>query len=143
MNATLLHIADGFRTFTFSTWIKNLVDVVPPSDWHFRALYVGMLALFLVVGVIIAFLRIPGEYKGRWLNFLFGNLAIGLVIYFFRTQRIPYLGMDLIRFLSEVGMLVWLNNVIWYGRTMYRHQKLQQVVVDRRSKYLPKPKRNA
>lgn len=134
-------ISTGFRTFTFHSWLTNLVAPIPPFEWNFLWLYVGLLGLFLIAGIVLAFIKMDSAYKNRWLNFLFGNVGIGILLYFFRDQRLPYLGMDLIRVLHEIGILVWLNSVIWYARTTYREQQLQHIAIDRKSKYLPKAKK--
>jgi hypothetical protein len=141
MNQILTDTSNGFHTFTVHTWAVNLITPLPPVVWYFQWLYLGLVLLFLLAGIVLLFVRMNTEYKNRWLNFLFGNVAIGILLYFFRDQRLPYLGMDLLRGIHEIGILVWLNSVIFYYRTTYKKEQMQQIAIDRKSKYLPKAKK--
>jgi hypothetical protein len=110
----------------------------PAASWPFRWVYAGIVIALLVAGIVLLFLRIRPILKGKLLSFFWTNALIGLVLYFFRDQRIPFLGMDIWRLLHEIGMIVWINNIIWYSRTGLQKVKLHEKVAERREKYLPK-----
>jgi len=141
MNQIVTTISTGFRTFTFSAWAKDLVQPVPADQWYFMGLFVLLLILLFIGALAILFWKkAHTPLRSRLINFFWGNLVLGLVIFFFRYERIPYLGATGIRALYELGILIWLNNIIWYRRTGMSKELTEQAVAARKAKYLPKAK---
>ena len=112
----------------------------PGMEWKFRWIYVGLIGLMLLVGIVVAFLKIHPELKRRISNLAWTNVFLGVVLYFVRDQRIPVLGMDLWRFMQEIGIVVWVNAIAWYARTGLRNQNVREAARQRFEKYLPKAK---
>ena len=126
-----------------STWLQQLVAMNPSPVWKYQWVYVGVLSILLVLGVGLLFIK-----KGRpalreqLANFAWVNLGFGIIIFFFRYQRIPLLGMDLWRLLQEGEMLVWLLLILRYRLVIYPKETLEEKIVSYRSKYLPRPKQS-
>jgi len=123
---------------SLSQWLLNLISIVPPATWAWRWFYVGVIGAFLVGGIVIIFLKIRPTVKARISNLCWTNVVLGLLLYFFRDQRVPYVGMDIFRFFQEIGMVIWINTIIWYARNQIPKEKLAEAVTERRTKYLPK-----
>ena len=136
-----LTIIEAFKNFDVKVWAKELVAATPPALWSFKWVYLGFLALLLIGAIVILFLRrMHPPLRERWSSFFWSNLLIGLVLFFMRDQRIPYLGTNLLRVVHEFFIVFWLNSIIWYKRTGYRQEKVAELAIERKSKYLPKAK---
>lgn len=116
----------------------NLVAVTPSATWHFRWVYVDLVVACFVGAVITQFLKIRVSVKNRLQSMLWTNFFLGLALYFFRDQRLPFLGMDLWRFIQEIALIFWVNSIILFSRTGLIQEKLAEKVHERRQKYLPK-----
>lgn len=122
-----------------SWWTPTgLLQVVPADQWSLKWWYVGFVGACFVLAIVTAFLRIRPSLKNRLQSLFWTNVILGLLLYFFRVQQIPYLGMDLLRFLQELGFIFWLNSVIWFSRTKLPSESIAEKVAARRDKYLPK-----
>lgn len=138
----LQDIQTGFQTFDVRTWAKQLIQTTPPAPWNFEWLYLVLLAILLIGGIVMLFLRrMHPPLRERWMSFFWANLLIGAVLYFMRDQRIPYLGTNILRVAHELFMIFWLNSIIWYRRTGFKQEKLAEAATLRKEKYLPKPKK--
>jgi hypothetical protein len=138
-----MNIREILQTFwneTLPQWWSptGYFEVTPAAQWPFREVYLGLIALLFLGGIVTLFLRFRPILKGKLLSFFWTNASIGVVLFFLRDQRIPYLGMDLLRLMHHIGMIVWVNSIIWYMRTGLRHEKLSEQIEARRAKYLPK-----
>lgn len=127
---------------TFITWFnpQGLLQVTPPKEWRFMYVYIGIIAFCAVAGIIVAFLRIHPELKSRIASFLWTNAIFGLVLFFFRYERIPYLGMDILRTIHEISIILWIGYLIWYSMTGFKQELLADKVTAHKAKYLPKQK---
>lgn len=110
----------------------------PQPVWDWRWIYVGLIGLCFLTGIAVHFTKLRPAIKSRVNSLAWTNVCIGLVLYFARDQRLPYLGMNFLRFLQEVGLIVWINAIIWFARTHIPKEKLAEAVEARRTKYLPK-----
>jgi len=100
-----------------------------------------MLALFLVGGLVSLFVkRIPEGLRRRFNALCWNNLVIGLILFFFRYQRIPLLGMDIWRFVQEIVLIVWLVIIFRYWRRQLPKERFSEQVIAHKQKYLPKKK---
>ncbi|HSI20183.1 MAG TPA: hypothetical protein VLA04_00520 [Verrucomicrobiae bacterium] len=134
---------DQLRTFFADTlpkwWSPNgLIQVSPGRAWEFRWVYVALIALLFVAGIATLFLKIRPSVKSRIQSLCWTNVFIGIVLYFFRDQRIPYLGMDLIRFIHEICLIFWINSIVYFARTGLQQELVLEKIQERRNKYLPK-----
>lgn len=128
-----------FRSTLPDWWSpKGLIQVSPDAAWHFRWIYVGLIVACLLVGIISAFLKIRPSLKARIQTFAWTNGFLGIILYFLRDQRIPYVGMDLLRFLQEVGMVFWINSIVLFSKKGMRQELVAEQVQARREKYLPR-----
>lgn len=129
----------AFFTETLPSWWSpsGLIQVNPGPVWHFRWEYVGLIALCLVVALVSIFLKIRPSLKARIQAFAWTNVIIGVLLYFFRDQQIPYIGMDLLRFLQELGMVFWINGIVHFSRSKMKVEVVAEQVQARREKYLP------
>lgn len=134
-----MSISSFFHT-TLPTWWSpaGLIEITPLHAWVFRWWYVGLIALCLIVAVASSFLRLRQSLRVRIQNLAWTNVFIGVVLYFSRDQQLPYLGMDILRLLQEVCLVVWINATIWFYRTSYQKELVHEKVSARREKYLPK-----
>ncbi len=134
---------DQLRIFfadTLPRWWSptGLIQVNPSNAWAFRWVYVGLIAVLLLTGIATLFLKIRPSIKSRIQSLCWTNVFIGIVLYFFRDQRIPYLGMDLIRFIQEITLIFWINSIVLFSRTGLQKELVLEKVQERRNKYLPR-----
>ncbi|MBU6389340.1 hypothetical protein KGQ71_02380 [Patescibacteria group bacterium] len=116
--------------------------MTPAPIWKYQWEYVGVLGILLVLGITLLFLKkIRPALRESLSNFAWTNLVLGVIIFFFRYQQIPLLGMDLWRFLQEVEMVIWLIVILRYRVVVYPQEKLEEKVISYKSRFLPKPKR--
>jgi hypothetical protein len=136
------HIGDWLATHVGPYWSPaGLVNMTPPAVWVFQWAYLGLIITCLVAAVAMLFAkRLRPGLRERISSFGWYNAVIGTILFFFRYQRIPLLGMDGWRFLQEIGMIVWLILIIRYARVAIPQQSLAEQVVAHKAKYLPKPK---
>lgn len=136
---------------TFSTWFNSLqlwhwwsfpglFDTTPSSEWKFQWSYVALIAACFIGAVILTFWRGDQQLSRPIAQVLWNNVWVGPILFFFRYQEIPVLGMDLWRFIQEVAIVAWLV-VILKGYSKKQPQvQLQDKIEAYRNKYLPKPK---
>jgi hypothetical protein len=130
-----------FGTTLANWWSpKNLLLVTPSETWPLRWFYLGLLALLFIVGMVTLFLKIRPSVKGRIQNLIWVNFFLGMVLYFFRDQRIPFIGMDILRFIQELALIFWINGIVLFARTQVPKETIAEKVAARKSKYLPKSK---
>jgi hypothetical protein len=119
---------------------QGLIETTPPETWVFRWVYVGLLAVLLVIAIVTLFLKIRPSLKARIQALCWTNIFLGAFLYFCRDQRIPILGMDILRFIQEVALIFWVNSIVIFARTKLQDELLMEKIVSRKSKYLPKPR---
>jgi hypothetical protein len=129
----------SFVTDTVGAWWSpvGLIQVVPGDEWKFRWVYVALIAVCFLVALVVTFLKIRLSLKSRIQVFGWTNVFIGVILYFCRDQHIPYLGMDLLRFLQELGMVFWINGLILFSKKGLKAELLAEQVQARKAKYLP------
>lgn len=102
--------------------------------------YLVLLGLLLLGGTISLIFRLPGRLNRQISELCWNNLWIGAVLFFFRYQHIPILGMDLWRLLQEIAIVVWFSIIILRFRQSYPKERLADKVLEYRTRYLPKSK---
>ena len=131
-----------FRNFDYSrimNW-STLIQAKPAQVWQFAYWYIGLTALCLVIGVVTLFLRkLHTELRSMLLAYCWTFAIAGGLLYFFRVQRIPYLGTDILRTLQLVAMLIWGTWIAFFSTRKIKQQALSLSVQERKQKYLPKP----
>lgn len=129
------------------TWINNrwspvgLFDYTPPDLWRFRDLYLFFIAFCLIAALALSFLRIPRSLKEKLSPFFWTNTILGFILFFFRYAQVPLFGMDIWRFLQELGIVTWLVMIVRFSRKHLGEESLAEKVEDYRNKYLPKAKK--
>lgn len=98
----------------------------------------SLVALCFIGGVLSIFLKIRPSLKARLQSFFWWNTFLGVLLYFFRDQRVPYLGMDLLRLIQEIGIVFWINSIVLFSRTGLKKELIADQVKARKEKYLPK-----
>lgn len=139
-------LPSGISTFFSSTlpqwWSPSgFLKATPPATWPLKWEYVGLIGICLLVGIVTAFLKIRPSLKSRILSFAWTNALLGALLFFFRDQRIPYLGADVLRLLQEIGIVFWINSIVWFARNGLQAEKVAEQVALRKEKYLPKAKK--
>lgn len=103
--------------------------------------YIGMTGAFALLGIILLFLKLHPALKSQISGFLWTQVATAIFLYFFRTQQIPYLGMDMLRVLQEFSIVAWIGYLVWYFFVPYKGELRADEAVIRKEKYLPKAKK--
>jgi hypothetical protein len=124
---------------TLHTYFTTLIQLTPPAQWDWMWYYVAVIAACFVLGIAVRFLPIPDGLKNRLGQFFWSNVFIGAFVWFCRWQAIPYFGSDLVRFIHEVSMILWLLGIAWYQVRTRPKERLVESVQERRAKYLPHP----
>jgi len=131
-------------SFNLEDWwtYKTLFEVAPTADWKLAPAYAALTIICLVAAIVIAIAATPlhPNLKRRWRNLLWTNGLLGILFYFCRQQEIPALGMDGLRTIQEIILVIWANSIIWYTRTRYKQEKISAKAAERYYKYLPKAK---
>jgi hypothetical protein len=106
--------------------------------------YFFILFVILVWGLIVLFRRrLHPHYRNMVLGFASTNLILGATLAFFRYQRVPLLGMDALRSLHLLSMIIWLPFILKFRLFKVKKINLEEKVRERKNKYLPKPKESA
>ena len=129
----------------FTTWITNwfnqLISLTPAISWKYQWVYGGLLIVFLLVGIgLIFWKKLYPTLKHQLSAMVWFNFFLGAILFFFRYQRIPLLGMDLWRFIQEIEIVIWILLILRYRLVKYPKEMISQKVVSYKSKYLPKAK---
>lgn len=117
-----------------------LLETTPPPHWQYYWAYVALVIGCLLLGVIVGFSKIHPQIKSRLLVLLWVNGILGLLLWWVRLLQIPIIGMDLWRFLQELGIVIWILWIVFYVRRHYPKIKLKEQTIAYREKYLPKKK---
>ena len=122
--------------------LKSLFSVYPPEHWKFMWAYVALIGICFLAAIALIFLKkIHPSLRSRLSNLAWTNVLLGIMLFFFRFERIPLLGMDLWRLVQEVSILAWLASIWYYWRHGFRAERLADQVVAYKEKYLPRPKK--
>ena len=120
---------------------SDLIATIPPEHWKYEIGYLVMLGVFLALAIALIFMKkVRTSLKDRLYSFLWTNIILGLILFFFRVQQIPLLGMDIWRFIQEIAIVIWIALIVRFYRKVYRKEALIQKVEERKTKYLPKAK---
>lgn len=121
----------------------ELLMVRPPKNWELMWGYITFIALFTITAIALLFLKkkvAPVLYAQ--LSTLSWTVAIlGGLLFFFRYVRIPYLGTDIVRTILEVSAVIWLIWISISYKKLVPVMKQAELIEERRTKYLPKPKK--
>jgi len=117
----------------------GLVNIQPQLVWNDMAYYLVYSGIFLVGLIILVLLRkrIQPNLRDQLGSVCWTNLGLSLVLFFFREQSIPLLGMDLWRFLQECATVIWIFFIVRFYLKTYRQEAVSELVKARREKYLP------
>ena len=118
----------------------ELLNSVPPALWPWMREYIALIAILLIGALISVFVRLPGKLNDRFGTLCWNNVWIGGLLYFFRYQHVPILGMDIWRLLQEVAIVIWLYVIVNHFRRTYPQERLDTRIAEYRGRYLPKPK---
>jgi len=120
----------------------GLVSVQPKLTWPDFYLYLGYCAIFLIGLIILLILhkRIKPSLRDQLASVCWTNLGLGVVLFFFRQQAIPLLGMDLWRFIQECATVIWIFFIFRSYVQNHPQEVMSELVKARREKYLPKKK---
>jgi hypothetical protein len=122
---------------------KNLTSMTPPFEWKFMWIYVGILIFFWIGSIVSAFIKVHPSLKSRLSAFFWTYALLGSLLFVFRYFGIPLLGMDVWRTILEISAVVWAVSIVRYALRGLRQEKLAEKIEERRTKYLPKPKKKS
>jgi hypothetical protein len=126
--------------FDNSVWsLPGLLALQPPLQWHHMWYYIAFLGICLVglLSLLIFRKYIRANLINRLSSLFLTNLVLGGILYFFRIQQIPILGMDVWRFFQECATVIWIFSIVRFYLRDYRHELTQEKIAARRNKYLP------
>ena len=132
-----------FYTQHIQSWFNfdTLLSATPPQEWPYKNVYIGFIAFCLLGAIVVLIWRSLYPVLRERLGLLFWtNVILGPILYFFRFQQIPVLGMDFIRTIQEIAFAIWLIVIILRTYKEYPKEKFEEKLTERRNKYLPKPK---
>lgn len=136
-------VINAFKDYDYSRLMdwSTLVEPKPPIVWNFAYWYIGLSAFCLLIAIVIPLIkRIHPEWRTAAMVYGWTYAILGLFLFFFRSQRIPYLGMDILRSIQLLSMLIWGIVILFRNMPLISRQNLDQLVQSRKEKYLPKPK---
>ncbi len=113
----------NFLTLQF--WFdQNPAPLIPSM----ARLLLAIIVVFLIAAVVCYILyRRKGFYRPLWykiMNFCAGDAVIGLILYFFSQQMIPFLSMKLWYGLWAILMIGWAIVIAVYGKKLPAKRKL-------------------
>ncbi len=115
-----------------------------PLEASSSRLLFGTFAVMLILGAIIRMVatrRTEDRYVTATFNRV-GQMAvtmgmIGLVLFFFTYQEIPFLGSRFWYLFWGVGLIAWITSIVYYIKKIVPEKKKQEAELLERSKYLP------
>jgi hypothetical protein len=122
---------------------KNLTSMTPPFEWKFMWIYASLLIFFWIGSIVSTFIKVHPSLKSRLSAFFWTYALLGSLLFVFRYFGIPLLGMDLWRTILEISAVVWAVSIVRYALKGLRQEKLAEKIEERRTKYLPKPKKKS
>lgn len=137
---------------TFTTWFltrpiwewwnpQGFLLITPSASWKLEWAYVALIGTCLLLAIVISFWKFTPSIRYSLLNILWGHSVAGAFLFFFRDQRLPYLGMDVWRLIQEIILVVNLAMVVRYYNGAHQQELLQEQVKAYKAKYLPKAKK--
>lgn len=129
---------------TASFWFAR--DPAPLLTINARLLF-GVFALLFVLGVVVRVVA-RRRKEDRLVTETFrriGQLGVtmgllGLLLFFFAYQEIPFLGMRVWFLLWGIGLLVWVGMVVRYATKIVPAERRRLSERTERNKYLPRAK---
>lgn len=129
---------------TANFWFAR--DPAPLLAVNVRLLF-GVFALLFVLGVVVRVVA-RRRKEDRLVTETFrriGQLGVtmgllGLLLFFFAYQEIPFLGMRVWFLLWGVGLFVWIGTVVRYATKIVPAERRRLSARSERSKYLPRAK---
>lgn len=107
----------------------------------YKDILVGIIVAFFVLAIVSFFLKKnkKGFYLKLWnkfFNFFATNAFIGLVLFFFNRELIPFFSSRFWYILWLAGMIVWIVFIVKYFKSL--PEKKKQLTEDREyKKYIP------
>jgi len=135
----------------FTTWLthtklwiwwnpQNLTQTTPSFYWDYMKVYAVIVCIFFVGAIVSIFWPKFKPVRDRLALYFWTNAVLSLILFFFRYQDIPVLGMDIFRLIQEITAVIWLFLIIRFAIKAYPAHQLSLKVEERRNKYLPKAK---
>jgi hypothetical protein len=121
--------------------LSTLLATNPPAQWNFMWAYLVFLGICFLGTILCLVIRFYLPLRTRLTNLFLTNVVLGAILFFFRYQQVPLLGMDILRTLQEIGFVIWLIIIVSHIRVAKPKEALAALVEERRTKYLPKPKK--
>jgi hypothetical protein len=122
---------------TAQFWFNQFPSPLIPSTAKFL---LGIIIFFLLVSIISLLLKNrKGFYRPLWgkvLNFFISNAIIGVLLYFFSQQMIPFLSARFWFALWAIGIIIWAVFIIIYTKKLFAKKK-QFAQEKEFKKYLP------
>jgi thiol:disulfide interchange protein len=122
--------------------VADFVSRKPPFDWPMQALYIAVGLCCLALALITLVLRKKISARAYDMLNLYGwtNFLIALPIWFFRRELVPILGNQMLNLVHLIAALGWLIVVIIALQGHAKQATFNELVAERKAKYLPKPK---
>lgn len=130
-----------FYFMHFPTHIWNpagLLEVTPPLTWAWQWYYIAFLVFCALLLTAAYYSRLPALLAKPLRRIAFNNLWIGLLLLFFRLERVPVLGMDVWRIIQECAIVTLLVLTFLHFRKNHPKNVLSARVEAYRNRFLPK-----
>lgn len=113
----------------------------PPVEWRWIWAYAALGIASLILGIALIFTKKlhPG-LRERLSTLAWTEVILSAILFFCRYQRIPYFGIDGLRTLQEIGLVIWVIITARYARVQLPADRLAAAIEEKRQKYLPKAK---
>ena len=131
--------------FSLDFWFQN---PPPPLTPFFER---GLFAFFGIMLIVGAIVRIMASYKkedklvleifNRAGSLLVTMGGLGLVLYLFSYERIPFLGIRMWFIVWGIGLLAWVGTSVFYACKTVPCLRRQAVAKEERMKYFPRGKK--
>jgi len=123
---------------TFHYWLDMRPGALDPRAQLYFVIFLGILA-FLAIFFAILKKRSKSLFTKIFANlytFSLANLIIGLVLWFFTFEMLPFLSMRMWFLLWLVGIFVWLGFIV-YKLTLLPKIKEEKQKLKEFNKYIP------
>ena len=105
--------------FSLNFWLDSRPGLLIPAYYN---TLIGVIVLFVILATIIFFLKKKGGFYlkllERFFNFFTTNAFIGLVLWFFNSELIPFFSSRFWYFLWAIGMIVWSVFIFKYSKSL-------------------------
>ncbi len=126
------------KFFSWQFWFNSRPGSLIPM---YKNILIGTIIAFFVLAIICFFLKKDkkGLYIKLWnklFNFFTTNVFIGLILFFFNKELIPFFSARFWYALWAIGMIVWIGFIIKYLKSLPEKRK-QMDETKKYKKYIP------